>query len=302
LLDGIFRALQANSQTLGTNSIQLYCLNGAAFSSNINDIICKEYISRNMPLVLHIILSFHNFNVGKNDMTSSRVPEKYLQLNAAFQQLRTVLGRIGVKHLEIEGLLTGDPVACIHVLQSIFFSPLRANLANEFLSKYGLAQSNSDYKLVDTVFRIARTEFGITTRLSVEQFLNGGSFTVKRLELLTEIAISVGRRLNAVPAPAMDQGEKIQYVYQPEPKIRPVVVEEEESVSPQPVCIHHDPNGFTGNVEKFLHAAKCLHSAVKELEDKVCFNLESLDARLCIVEGRLRILDKLQPAQFARDT
>lgn len=235
----------------------------------------------------------------------SKVPEKYFQLNAAFQQLRTVLGRLGIKHIDVEGLLTGDPISCIHVIQMIFFSPVRSLLANDFLVKYGLAQSNSDYKLVDTVFRIARTDFSLTPRLSVEQFLNGGSFTVRRLELLTEIAIAISKRCTVKPDSQPDCLEhNINGSVLFEPKaVRPVVVEEDgESVPPKPVCIDGAKKDVT---ENFLHVTKSLHSAVKELEEKVCSSIESLDARLCIVEGRLRILDKLQQphqAHLYRDT
>lgn len=230
---------------------------------------------------------------------ANRVPEKYLQLNAAFQQLRTVLGRLGIKHLEVEGLLTGDPITCIHVIQIIFFSPLRKHLAFEYLAKYGLSQSNSDFKLVDTVFRICRAELGISTRLSVEQFLNGGNFTVKRLELLTEIAIAIGKRCKCTL-----KQEDCNSTHSENSQIsRPVVVEEEDCIPPQPInCEERTTVNKDDRMDSLLHATRSLHTTVRDLEEKFCCSLESLDARLCIVEGRLRILDKLQPAPIFRDT
>ena len=83
---------------------------------------------------------------------------------------------------------------------------------------------------------------------------------------------------------------------------RPVVVEEEDCIPPQPINCEERTVNKDDRMVSLLHATRSLHTAVKDLEEKFCSSLESLDARLCIVEGRLRILDKLQPAQIFRDT
>lgn len=221
------------------------------------------------------------------------VPEKYLQLNAAFQQLKTALHRIGVNQLDSEGLLTGDPMACMSVIRLIFFSPSRQTLTQHLVNQYGLSPASSDYKLIETTFRISRNEYACTPKISVEQFMNGGGFTVKKLEFLTNLTNLVADRLGAVCDSRFTGVCKERTLYS-----QPVVVEEEACSAPVPVAFSgatcrdsKDSNQIT----KLFSSVYTLVDSIKSLDSRLASSFESLDARLCIVETRLRMTENLTP-------
>jgi hypothetical protein len=209
----------------------------------------------------------------------TKVPDKYLELNSVFQQVKQALSRLGIRHLDVEGILTGDSVSFLNLIRLIFFSPVRADLASSLQVQYGLSPALSDYKLTETVFRILRNDFATPPKLSIEQFLNGGSFTVKKIELLTDLANHVLKRSGCLGKPPRET---------PVPG-QAVVVEEDRPV-PHPMLTKDKSMDD-------LHASVVrLVTGVDQLETKLCRCIENLEARLQIVEGRLRIWDKLAPS------
>ena len=229
-----------------------------------------------------------------------KVPDKYLELNAAFQKLKCTLHPMGVKVTDVEGVLTGNSEACVGILHQLFFAPKRTDLATHLLTTYGLAPTNSEFKLVSAVFRIARAEFGLLVKLSVEQFLNGGSFTLKKIEFLTDVAAAVSRRVGLGDKRAISTNEsKSRTLLQADRRwSMPAVVGEEEKpeTAPRPTSASHDDD-----TEEKLHRAidvvmdgvESVQHVVGELAERIAANTESLEARLAIIEGRLRIWEKV---------
>lgn len=211
----------------------------------------------------------------------SRIPEKYLHLNAVFQQLKLALSRVSIKQMDVEGILTGDSLAFISLIKLILFSPLRPQLASSLQTNHNLNSNLSDYKFTETLFRVCRKDFGVPVRLTIEQFLNGGNFTVKKIEFLTDLC-------NYVCANS----------FSPKPLSPPksfLVVEETAQPTVRPVSAEKKADNVL--VERIHQSVSQLVTSLKKLEDKVITSLEDLDARMSVMEGRLRIWEKLGPTR-----
>ena len=211
-----------------------------------------------------------------------KVPEKYLQLNAVFQQLKSALSRHGIKQFDVEGILTGDTVAFLGLIRVILLP--RINLQ----TKYTLSSDLSDYKFAETLFRICRKEFGIPVKLTIEQFLNCGNFTVKKIEFLIDLC-------NGLPDKSNNEAAATKTI--PRTKSSILVVEEETQPIIQPTVLPPDPK-LSKNDDRIdaVHACVCrMGKSLSLLEDKVLTTLETIEARMSILEGRLRIWDKLGP-------
>jgi hypothetical protein len=233
-------------------------------------------------------LRFQSFtnDIKLSDMSETmRIPDKYLHLNAVFQQLKVALSRIGIKQMDVEGILTGDSTAFINLLRLILFSPLRPHLASDLEARHNLTPTLSQYKFTETLFRVCRKNFNVPVRLTIEQFLNGGNYTVKKIEFVTDLCnyvFSYSGTGTAVAKPL------------PAPKTMLVV---EDTAQPAVRPISAGPSPDTMLVEKIHKNVSQLVSSLKNLEEKVVGSLEDLEARMTVMEGRLRIWDKLGPTR-----
>lgn len=204
------------------------------------------------------------------------VPEKYLQLSAAFQVLKSALGSVGIKQLDVEGILTGDTMAFISILRHLPLPPAQT--------------VNSDYKLVSGVFKFARSDLSLSPKLSVEQFLLSGSFTLRKMEFVTDLVQQLKQR-NLIdrkyPFPTNVARESTPPL--PSRLSPSIVVEDEPDQCPSPVkSLPIEPL-----IEKLLHSVHALSDSVAALESRLDSQFENVEAKIALLEGRLRIIDKL---------
>lgn len=231
-------------------------------------------------------------------MALPKIPDKYLQLNSAFQQLKCATGKLGIREIDVEGVLTGDSLSLLSLLKVIFFSPTRLRLQTVLSELYGLSPSLSDYKLAETIFRVCRFEFGMTLKLSVEQFLNGGNFTVKKIEFMTDLSNVVARRVGGLKNLKQNSASS-------SPKAKVVV---EDSVKSPPKAFVRPSSSPPKSCPDTISQMKEIHESVSQLvqsvhqlEDRIGLSIEKIEARLQVVEGRLRIWDKLAPSLPTRE-
>jgi hypothetical protein len=193
-------------------------------------------------------------------------------------------------------------MAGIAVIQLIFFSPARQALSQHLLQEYGLSSGCSDYKLVETTFRIARNEFACTPKLSVEHFLHSSGFTVKKLEFLASLSNGVADRVSMYEQPkAKSKKNQIRAPQYTEPDL----IEEEAAQAPVPLAFA----AATGCNESFdvsqanriVTSVNSLHASVKRLDERLAVAFESLDARVSIIEARMRMSEKLSSPRAADD-
>jgi hypothetical protein len=212
-----------------------------------------------------------------------RIPDKYLQLNASFQRLKGSLSSIGLKTFDVEGILTGDPMSFISLLQQLLFSPSRSEVFQPIVSRHGISPSMSDHRLVSSIFRMARSELGMCPSLSVEQFLLPESFTIKKIELVTEL-ITLLKKSCSLSPPDMTHRQSC-------PKT--LVVEDEDERCGPPRPIPEVSTSVDALIEKLYEAVQQMAGSISELDCRIKSEFECIDARLSLLEGRLRLLDKL---------
>jgi hypothetical protein len=148
----------------------------------------------------------------------------------------------------------------------------------------GVRADLSDYKFTEAVFRTCKKDFGIPVRLTVEQFLNTGNFTLKKIEFVTDVCNFVLKRFaNSSTDPLKKESPPKSFlvVEEPnEPEVPRAVVAQTKSNDQQVLDKIHD---------KVYRLVESLH----DLECTFVTKLEDLEARMSIMEGRLRIWDQL---------
>lgn len=187
----------------------------------------------------------------------------------------------------------------MNLLKVIFFSPARADLQMLLSEKYGLSPVLTEYKLAETMFRICRLEFGMALKLSVEQFLNGGNFTVKKIELITDLSNVIAKRVGGSLKPKRDSESSN--------RMGNVVVEDGMKSPPKPFA-RPASSSPSNSCPETIYQMNQIHESVSQLvqsvnqlEDRIGRSIENIEARLQVVEGRLRIWDKLAPSLPTRE-
>jgi hypothetical protein len=214
------------------------------------------------------------------------VPDKYLALHASFQVMKSELARIGISQIDVPGILSGTSVAYIGILQEIFFS----NKYLKYLSingdrGYRLSPGMTDLRFLETVFRISRAELGVSSKLQVEQFMSNGSFITKKIEFLTCLARAISRA-PSVAAPTLSSTTQCQ---------SSCIVEdtgryETPIPHPQPPTASCQPDPV---IHKILNLISEISKTIGQIDIKISNQIEALSARTTLIEGRLRIYEKV---------
>jgi len=223
-------------------------------------------------------------------------PDKYLALHASFQIMKSELSKIGITHVDVPGVFSGSTVSFVGILQEIFLSRRNRSIQELCITKYRLSVGMTDLRFIETVFRISRCEFGLTSKLTADQFLHNGGFTMKKIEFLTSIARAVG---------AGQESQQLAKYESRRPPSRtcnaPVmkttcggitcsVMSEESGIRtcPEP---HVTLDGLL--TEKILNLIAQVSEKVSMIDLKISDQIETISARMTLVEGRLRLFDKL---------
>ena len=203
----------------------------------------------------------------------SVISDKYLALHASFQVLKKELARLQITCIDIPGILSGSAMSFIHVCQEIFLSPARRDLKETCTNLYRLSPAMTDFRFCDTILRIARTELGISPRLSTDQFLNNGNFILRRIELLTDIARAVYKREGLSSSDLSEKSSTL-----------PSRPGSSSGGSP--------PDQSTA-LRSILDLIREINSKVVSIDNRVVEKFEKLEARICLLETRFKVFSSI---------
>jgi hypothetical protein len=91
-----------------------------------------------------------------------------------------------ISSLDHQSLLLGHASAHLLILRWLLFDCSRS-LATDLLDRFGLAPTNADSKLLETLWKIFRPHLSIVPEISAQKFLTLG-FAQKKLQILSMVA------------------------------------------------------------------------------------------------------------------
>jgi hypothetical protein len=236
----------------------------------------------------------------------SRVPEKFLVLHARYSAMKSDLAKLDVTDIDTAGVLSGEGSSCVSILRDIFLSRLPPTL----LGSFHISPALSDAKLAESIYRFIRAELHVNPKLTVEQFLQNGAFTQRKIELVSEIARAVGKRFEKKREENEHRPDKPpEQCLEPRPPIDESVLpsppepfEKVESVPVGPTLpvfsgiptLPVSPTVFPPSLDsKVLELCLNLSKKLEYMDSKFTSSIESLENRITIIESRIRVQEKL---------
>jgi hypothetical protein len=245
----------------------------------------------------------------------SRVPEKFLVLHARYSAMKSDLAKLDVTDIDTAGVLSGEGSSCVSILRDIFLSRLPPTL----LGSFHISPALSDAKLAESIYRFIRAELHVNPKLTVEQFLQNGAFTQRKIELVSEIARAVGKRFEKKREENEHRPDKPpEQCLEPRPPIDESVLlsppepfEKVESIPVGPTLpvfsgvptlpvfsgvptLPVSPTVFPPSLDsKVLELCLNLSKKLEYMDSKFTSSIESLENRITIIESRIRVQEKL---------
>ena len=128
----------------------------------------------------------------------------------------------------------------------------------------------TDYRFVETVFRIVRTEFKVSLNLSVAQFLNSGNFALKKIQFISEVVRAVVSKLGPVIKERRSGSCPQVSVIEEEVQAAPTPLVFTESRSPCPVDMSEETIRIGEMVEKIGLKIDVMEEKIFSCFEAVC--------------------------------